>query len=253
VKRLASPHYLEVSATLRRWFFESTGDTARAFVLPPDAFVGELRLRYTLWAVAADPSLYQPHRLYPRVRGVAFGVEVGLDERSEARPWGARDPAAFSPPDLRNDPATSIVFFRQWLRAGAQLHPRLRLQLAEAAAFGFGEDDLTRLRVGGQSPYVVPVVGLPWAVALAGRLAAVDGSVHVRLWRELEAGLLGDAVLVDDRRRTGVLARPGVLGGIGVFADLRLGAWQLDVRGGWSPSFGSSWELFASLGWSLAH
>jgi hypothetical protein len=249
-----APHFLELAVTARRWFFARAGATSPELVLPPEAWVGEVRLRYTLWQVRDDRSLWEPQRLFPRVRGVAFGVELGLDERSEARPWGARD-VAFAPADLRNDPSRSIFVARQWLRAGSAIGRRLRLQVDEVASWMSGADDLVRLRVGGLNPYSVPLVGAPWAGYLAGNLAAIDASLHVRLGREQEIGVLVDGVALDDRDRTGgVLARPAVLAGVGAFADLRAGSWQLDVRGGWSPTVrpgtpAGGFSLFAAIGW----
>jgi hypothetical protein len=254
------PHFIELAATARRWFFARAGGTAPLFTLPPEAYVGELRLRYTLWRLADDVSLWQPQRLFPRLRGVAFGVELGLDERSAARPWGARDPS-LAPVDTRNDPAAGIFMVQQWLRAGVVLHRRVRLQIDERATWMWGEDDLVRLRVGGLNPYSVPLVGAPWAGYLAGRVAALQGSLHVRVRGQHEVGLLVDGVVLDDADRTGaingVAARPGLLAGIGAFADLRAGNWQFDLRGGWSPtlrpgSVGGGVSLFGALGWAWA-
>src|SRR5699024_7935095 len=73
-----APHFVELAAGARRWFFARQGGTDPALVLPPEAWVGEVRLRYTLWKLADEPSLWEPQRLYPRLRGVAFGVELGL-------------------------------------------------------------------------------------------------------------------------------------------------------------------------------
>jgi len=248
------PHFFELALTARRWFFNRAGDTSPSLTLPPDAFVGEARLRYTLWMLRPDPSLYQPQRLYPRLRGIALGVELGLDERSEATPWGARDPAAFAPPDPRNAPGRTILLARQWLRAGAQLHSRVRVQVDEVATWMWHEDDLVRLRVGGFNPYSVPLAGAPWPGYLSGKLAAIDASLHVRVWRDHEVGVVADGVVLDDPRRNGS-SGVGVLGGIGAFVDARIGAWQLDVRGGWSPttqpgSVAGSWGLFAAAGWA---
>jgi hypothetical protein len=214
--------------------------------------VGEARLRYTLWLVRSDPSLYQAQRLFPRVRGMAFSVELGLDERSDARPWGARAPE-LAPVDTRNDPSRTILSARQWLRAGVQLQRRVRLQFSELASLMWGEDDLVRLRVGGMNPYSVPLVGAPWAGYLAGRVASVEGSLHVRAVGDAELGVLVDGVALDDATRTAP-ARAALLAGVGAFADVRLGAWQLDLRGGWSPTLrpgtlAGGWDLFASLGW----
>jgi hypothetical protein len=247
------PHFFEVAATARRWFFGRVGDTSPALTLPADAWVGEFRLRYTLWLLRPDPSLWQAQRLFPRLRGVALGVELGLDERSDATPWGARDPS-FSPIDPRNAPGQTILMARQWLRAGVALHPRARVQLDETATWMWHDDDLVRLRVGGFNPYSVPLAGAPWAGYLAGKLAAVDASLHVRVWRDHEVGVVVDGVVLEDPRRTGA-ATAGFLGGIGAFADARFGMWQLDVRGGWSPtvqpgSVAGSWGLFASAGWA---
>ena len=249
-----APHFVELVAGARRWLFSRAGATNAALTLPPEAWVGEIRLRYTLWQLADDPSLWQPQRLFPRLRGVAFGVELGLDARSDARPWGARDPGVFAPVDLRNDPSAAIWMARQWLKAGVRVHPRVRLQVEETAALMRGADDLVRLRVGGLNPYSVPLVGAPWVGYLASEVAAVDASVHVRVAGEHEVGVLVDGVALDDVHRTGgATAQPGLLAGIGVFADVRKKGWQLDVRGGWSPTVhpGSAvggFTLFASFG-----
>ncbi|MGZ3427992.1 MAG: hypothetical protein ACXVCV_15155 [Polyangia bacterium] len=250
-----APHFVELAVGARRWFFSRAGATSPALTLPPEAWVGEVRLRYTLWQLAGDRSLWEPQRLFPRLRGVAFGVELGLDARSQARPWGARDDAAFALRDLRNDPSRTIFSARQWLRAGTRLHRRVRLQLDETASWMWGADDLARLRVGGLNPYSVPLVGAPWAGYLASDVAALDASLHVRVAREHEVGVLVDGVALDDADRTGgATARPAVLAGVGLFADLRVGAWQLDVRGGWSPTLrpgtvAGGFTLFAALGW----
>ena len=209
-----APHFVELAAGARRWFFTRAGATNAALVLPPEAWVGEIRLRYTLWMLEPDRSLWEPQRLFPRLTGVAFGVELGLDARSQAQPWGARDPAAFAPADLRNDPSRAIFTARQWLRAGAKLHARLRLQIDETASWMWGADDLVRARIGGLNPYSVPLVGAPWAGYLADDFAAADVSLHVRVVREHEVGVLVDGVALDDVHRTGgPTARTGVLAG----------------------------------------
>ena len=237
VKVDLSPHYLELVVGGRQWILSRAGATNAALILPPDAFVGEFRLRYTWWQLAPDRSLWEPQRLFPRLRGFAFGVELGLDARSEVRPWGARDPVVFATVDLRNDPSRAILMARQWLRAGITLHARVRLQIDETASLMRGADDLVRLRVGGLNPYSVPLAGAPWAGYLADNLAAVDASLHVRVVGEHEVGLLVDGVALGDLDRTGgAAARPAVLTGFGLFADVRFGNSQLDIRGGWSPT-----------------
>jgi hypothetical protein len=239
-KLLAAPHYLELAVTARRWFFQATSDTRRGFVLPADAWVGELRLRYTLWQLAPDRSLWEAHRPFPRVRGVAFGVEAGVDLRDDAHKWGD---------DARNDPSSTIVMLRQWLRAGANLVRGLRLQLDETAVWMFGEDDLVRARLGGMNRYTLPLAGAVWPAYLAGRVASAELSLHARIAGEVEAGLLADGAIVDDRDRTGS-SPPGALFGVGIFADVRVGAWQFDFRGGWSPTERGGVSALASVGWS---
>jgi hypothetical protein len=253
LKYVAAPHFVELTAGARRWFFAPQGGTSPSLVLPPEAFFGELRLYYTYWALDGDPSLYERQRPFARLRGLAFGVAAGLDARSQAYPWGARSPTVFSPPDLRNDPSPQTWMVRVWLRAGRSLHPRLRLQLAEEATWMVGEDDLDRVRVGGMTPYAVPLAGAPWPAFLVGKLAAVEASLHVRAWRELEVGLLLDGAVIDDRARTGT-SRPAALAGVGLFADFRWRAWQADARVGWSPTVTpgdrAAFGGFVDVGWS---
>src|SRR5262249_3149336 len=107
-KILRAPHYLELAAAVRKWFFNHQDFTSKNLLLPREAWVGEVRLRYTVWRVDPDPSLWQAHRLFPRVVGFAFGVETGFDVRSDARPWGANDPQFFVPADTRNQPSAGI-------------------------------------------------------------------------------------------------------------------------------------------------
>jgi hypothetical protein len=235
-----APSFLELSVSGRRWFFSKTDDTGARLILPPEAWVGEWRLRYTLWALAPDPSLWEAQRPFPRLRGVAFGVELSLDARSQTYRWGLDDP--------RNDPSSLVLGARQWLRAGARLTSRLRLQIEELAVWLSGADDLDRVRIGGLNPWTVPVAGQPWPSHLASKLASAQVSLHIRVWREFEVGALVDGVVLDDLHRNG--SSPGALFGVGAFVDFRLRGWQLDVRGGYSPPAGTS--LFASLGWGWA-
>ena len=247
-------HFLELVLGARRWFFARHPATDPALVLPPDAWVGEARLYYTFWRLLPDPSLWEPQRLWWRVRGVAAGVELSADLRSDVARWGASGPAFF-PADPRNDPSRAIFGAVQWLRAGAQLHPRVRLQLREEGRFMWGEDDLVRARIGGMNPWSVPLAGAAWGGYLSGRFLAGEGSIHVRVRGEHEVGALVDAVLLDDVRRVGD-HEAHVLYGVGAFADLRFRRTQLDLRGGWSPTvqpgrFAGGFSLLAAAGWTL--
>ena len=247
-----APHYLEVTAGARRWFFGRWTGTSPDLVLPPSAWVGELRMRYTYWKIASDPSTYEPQRLFWRVRGVGFGLEGSADLRSDARAWGAIDPS-FSPADPRNHPSRVVVGAHQWLRVGWQVASRIRLQAREEAHFMYGADDLDRQRIGGMNAYVVPLAGAPWPAYLSGKLLALEGSLHVRVKGQHELGALVDGVLTEDIRRLGA-SEPRWLAGVGVFADLRFGGFQVDLRAGWSPTtqpgtIRGSGTLLAAFGW----
>jgi len=244
---LPGRHHLELLAGGRRWFFTPRDATDPLLTLPAETWVSEARLRYTLWRLRDDPSLRQRHRLFPRSRGLAIGLEFGLDHRASAHPWGARDPDVFTPSDQRNDPARLILLTRQWMRAGWQLRPRLRTQIAQWASWGRGEDDLTRMRVGGMNPYVVPIAGAPWAAYLSDRLLAASWSWHFRVRGEVEVGPFADAVLLADRSRTSN-SDNGWLGGIGALFDGRFDRAQLDMRAGWNPNLGQ-FSLFLSAGY----
>jgi hypothetical protein len=255
LKSIQSPHYLELALTGRRWFFNKQGATGALFTLPPEIWVGEVRARYTLWMVDPDPSLWEAHRPFPRVSGWAFGLEAGLDFRSAAQDWGARDVRVLDPPDYRNHPGSVVVQVKQWFYGGVYIHPRLRVQVAETAVSMWNEDDLVRVRIGGMNPYVVPLAGAPWASFLAGREASADLSLHIRTWRELETGVVGDIVVVDDFDRTGNPSRPSLLFGAAAFGDFRYKAWQFDLRAGWCPTIAkgdlTAWSVLGSVGWGL--
>ena len=114
------------------------------------------------------------------------------------------------------------------------------------------EDDLTRVRIGGMNPYVVPLAGAPWAALLADSFIAIQMSWHFRIYRELELGFLADGLAMSDPRRIGD-RELGMLGGLGLFIDFQMGSFQLDLRGGWTPSLRPSvagnWNVFIAFGW----
>ncbi len=240
--------YFEVLVAGRRWFFGESDGTGDGFRLPAEAWVFEPRLRYTWWRLDDDAGWRDRHRVFPRLRGVAAGVEAGVDARSDAPRWGAAD-------DPRNSPSLLVFRPRQWLLAGFRAHDRVRLQLQESAAFGVGEDDLTRDRIGGLTPYAVPMAGAPWPAWLSERYVAGQGSAHVRVFDDFEVGPLVTATGLADPDRTGDDDTFGGHLGVGALADYRRGPWQLDLRGGWSPTLAddsgrAAWNAWVSLGWS---
>lgn len=229
---VADRHSLELVAGVRQWFFGRASSTEAGFTLPPDTFVFEPRLNYTYWRIRAASREWEPHRLHPRIEGVALGVGLGLDRRTNRRAWGADVGGQLDP---RNRPGDVTLTARQWLYAGAALSPLTRLQFEQHASYGTGEDDLTRNRLGGMNPYVVPIAGLPWAVALSERLASVRMTLHVkpRQWSPHELGLGVDGAVFSDARRTGALNHYSGAGGAYAFGDFRTGRFEIHGRVGY--------------------
>lgn len=229
---------LELLLPIRRWWFYAKGNTSPNYVLPPDSWSFEPRVGYVYWNVTSPASEFAAYRVYPRIEGVALGVRVGLDVRSQSRTWGLDDG--------RNDPDQLIYLTRQWLRAGWQFAPLARLQLAQWGSYGWGEDDITRERVGGTSPYVVPIPGLPWTGLVSERLFSGELGIHLRAKPESphEFGALVAGGAFNDVRRVGALGRFGGTGGIALFSDLRFGtAQQYQVNLHFSYGFPVQWLL----------
>lgn len=229
-KRGVGDHWFHTSAALQRWFFQHVDATAADLVLPPEAYVFKQRLGWTYWKLDDDPSWYEAHRSgRRRVRGLAVGVEAGVDHRSQVQAWGA-------PSDSRNDPDYSILTLRQWAAAGVEWTPGWRLQVREWAGIGRGEDDLTRARVGGMNPYVVVIPGLPWASFLASRYAVGEVSQAMRVGSDSEIGITANAGLVEDGDRVGDFDQFSTLVGSSLFFDWRSGDWQVNAAIGAAPN-----------------
>ena len=237
----------------RRFLFNPIEDGDRAtnpaLTLPPNAWVFEPRLRYTWWNLADDAAWRDRHRFFPRLRGVAAGLELGVDARSNDQPWGALDADAFAVTDPRNAPDPFAPRVRQWLQAGWQIVPAVRTQLTETAVFGEGGDDLTRDRIGGAGPYSVTLPGAPWASWLSERYLAGSWSWHFAVSPDVEVGPVVGAVLLSDPDRVGADDEVATLLGVGALADWRIGPWQVDVRGGWSPSVSERADQLAFSVW----
>ncbi len=253
--QLGERSYFELEFGARRWFFGRADDTDPNFELPPDTWVMEPRLRFTWWGLGADEAWSDRHRLYSRDRGVAFGLEGGLDFRDDASSWGARDPRHFEEPDRRNRPEPVSARLSQWALTGWQALPWLRCQLREQAGMGAGEDDLTRTRIGGMNPYSLWIPGTPWAHYLSEDYLGGSGSLHFGVVDGLELGPLLSAVVLRDPHRTGA-DEAGVAWGAGLLVDWRFGAWQVDARGGFSPSLAdasgeAAWSALAGVGYAL--
>jgi len=181
----ADRHTLEVLTDVRYWMFGDK-DTLPAYLLPANAWVFEPRLGYIYWNIDSPGEEYRASKLFPRIEGIAVGASVGVDVRSDVRAWGFTNTGTSI--DGRNDPTKAIWTLNQWLRGGWNTGDRFRLELQETFNWGWNQDDLTRMRVGGMNPYVLVIPGLPWSVIpglpwsanISERLAIAQLSGHIK-------------------------------------------------------------------------
>ena len=227
---------LEVLLPVRHWWFYAKSDTSPLYELPPNTWVFEPRIGYVYWNVDSPASEYGANRIFPRIRGIAVGLHGGLDLRSRSQAWGLGDG--------RNDPGTVVYVMRQWLRAGWQFVPLARLQIEQWGSYGWGEDDITRNRVGGTSPYVIPIPGLPWTGLVSERLFSTQVGMHLKAkpTSPHEFGLLVAGGVFNDVTREGRLSTYGGTGGMALFADLRFGQdGRYQVNAHLSYGFPTAW------------
>lgn len=117
------------------------------------------------------------------------------------------------------------------LRLDAAVHlDGLLSPMAELrAGVGHGLDDLTKTRIGGLNPYVVPLAGAAWAEWWVEDYAAVRAGPRLQ-WSWGEAAAFVDAAVFDDEKEER-FAEPyavgfGLLGGVrffGMFLDASIG------------------------------
>jgi hypothetical protein len=229
---------IELVLAARHWWFDATSRTSSSFELPPNTWTFEPRLGYVFWKIDAADREWEAHRFYPRVKGVALGIRGGIDIRSNREVWGIVEG--------RNDPGQPIYTLRQWLRAGWQFVPLARLQVEQRGSYGWHEDDITRNRIGGVNPYVVPVPGLPWTGLISERLFSALLGFHIKAKESSphEFGVLVGGGAFNDVTREGALKTYGGAGGVAVFGDLRFGErdrYQLHAR--FSYGFPVVWLL----------
>jgi hypothetical protein len=144
-----APLFIDLELGVRRWAFSRLPATSERLVLPPNMWTFEPRLRMTWWRFTHDQAFSERHRQTWRLQGIGAGLELGHDVRRGWRGWGAFDAQDGRPDDARNLDGRAPVLARAWLKAGHNLHDRLRVQSALFLSLGMDEDDLTRTRVGG--------------------------------------------------------------------------------------------------------
>jgi hypothetical protein len=231
---------LEVQTNVRRWFFGSH-KTDASYLLPANTWVFEPRLGYIYWNVTSPSEEYRASKLFPRIYGIAVGASAGVDVRSDVRSWGCVSATAGCLGLGRNDPTKAIWTLNQWLRGGWKTSDRFRIELQETFNWGWHQDDITRMRVGGMNPYVLVVPGLPWSSNLSERLAIgqLSGHIKPKIDKPQELGLLVSGGTINDPYRQGSLDSFGGIGGLALFTDLRWGRWQVYARLGWA--FPTNW------------
>lgn len=252
--------WAELAVTGRQWLFEDIeGDTDPSLVKPDDFFVVMPRLHLGWWKLKNDPAWTQRHRFHPRLTGWAVGLNLGVDVRTSDSAWGSVDREGSTDADevgrntLRNQPEKIIYTARQWFLGGIQLNDRFRLEISEYAAFGVGEDDVTRERVGGMGPYVVEMPGAPWPAYLADKLVAARVSLPILVGGDVEIGPTFSAIYLQDKDRVGS-EDFGLVYGAGATLDARFGDWQLDLRGGVAPPVRDdtlAWSAYLGLGYGF--
>lgn len=229
---------LEVIMPVRYWWFGDLSSTSASYQLPANTWVFAPRIGYNYWNIDTPGAEWEAQRIFPRIKGVTVGIDGGVDVRSDSRPWGI--------PDGRNDPGKVIYNVSQRLHAGWQMGPFVRLQLDEWANYGWKQDDITRDRIGGVNPYVIPVPGLPWPGLISERLLAGQLGLHLKAREssQHEFGLLVGGGAFNDVYRVGALSTYGGAGGLAVFGDLRFGPtgrYQINIRASWG--FPVDWLL----------
>lgn len=255
VKGTLAPHLygtLEVGG--RRWVADRTPKTNPALVLPADTWSLEPRLHLTWWHLVHDAGWSDPHRLFPRLNGFAAGVSLGLDWFSDTAPWGALDPDTFNPVDPRNAPDALQWVVYQWVRAGGPVGEHLRWEAEQSFGHRTGPDDRTRWPAGGQTPYAAPLAGAYWAYFHADSFVSGVLSGRHKVSEGFEWGPFVNVLDLDDPRRRGEDDRR-TFWGAGLAVDWRMGPWQIDLRGGYSPTLADAapaarpWSVFLNTGW----
>ena len=238
---------------VRRWSHIRSDETSPDLVLPADAWVLEPELQLTYWRLSSA-DWHQKFRVFPRLNGFAMGVILGLRWQSETRDWGALDADSFDDIDRRNRPEPIQFVLRQWLKAGLLASDVVRVEVQQEAAWQEHEDDLYRRQVGGMNPFGIALPGAPWAYFQSGDFLASQLTTRLRVGQFIETGPLASIVALRDPDRVGDDAF-GLLAGMGWILDVRFRRWQIDLRGGHSPSLAArypnqkAWSALMSVGY----
>ncbi len=189
--------------------------------------------------VDAGALRYLPHGFYVGVMGWVRGHHFA--------PM-AQTVIAVPPVQLRARPELVVGWWSEvasaWATAGAEwapaavdaVQPGVSLTAAAApdwlvapraelrAGVARGRDAVSRTRLGGLNPYVVPLAGATWAEFWVEDYAALRAGHAVHL-PSVDLAVVVDQAWFDGQSATG----------FGALVDVAAGAWGVSVHGGWAP------------------
>ncbi len=231
--------YTAVDGRIQWWWFGATRRSART--IPDRQLRGEVAHSVGWWSTNGHVWLRGGGHLAP------VGEQTGLDPQAgpEARTVSG------DPVPNRGAPVQPFVQFVATSRPEAwKVAPRAELR----AGWSRGQDAISRTRLGGLNPYVVPVAGAAWAEFW------VDTYAAVRFGPSLQAGPIRidaviDAALWNDALDWGGTpsAEPADRAvGMGVLTRLQPNRLFLDLDAGVAPRLrrpvGSAWSVWSVLG-----
>jgi hypothetical protein len=175
------------------------------------------------------------------------GLWAGVQASTRTYIFGAVDGGLAPVPDVRPSFAVGaeLGWYSDWLnirgKSGvdvsdvatapfAEVQARLTLPgwwaplLEFRGGLGINQDYVTRTRLGGVSPYAVPLAGAGWAEWWVQNYAAVHAGPQIS-WQSGKAALFADAAHFDGDNALG----------LGASLHQSFGLWYADVVAGWAP------------------
>lgn len=243
----AAKHSVKLSAFVKQWFFDKNDTTGQEFTLPNDFFSLTPEFIYTYWSVNHDKSIDDPHRLFKRVNGLMVQLRSGSTIRNKTNRWGF-----ITTQNNRINNAKKISYhIKETISFGVKLLNVINLRILQNFYWSEYSDDIFHERLGGISPYVDQIGGLPWAAFLSSKHITIHPAIVASLFKKHELGLYFDIAYLEDVERTGSRSWD-LINGLSVYADLRIKDWQFDIKGGFSlPNKNLEKDLYYSIYFAL--
>jgi hypothetical protein len=232
--------YAEQTRSDRRWIaLRAEAAAAGLFISPWTAGAPDPRRALYASYVGVDLGWqqYLPFGFYAGVEGWARAYFFHATSTTEIAVPSLSSVESFAARIGWWAPAASL-----WVRAGSDVHrssaqptiraealvhpswliaPRIELRTGWAR----GEDDITRTRLGGLNPYVVPLAGAAWAEWW------VESYVALRAGAAVNAEWGSVAAVVDAARFDGMSAY-----GVAVLGHVAIDVFFVEASTGWAPS-----------------